>query len=248
MMRGHKPVASKYRKTWPFLRHQLLSRHIPETCWYNSESMMKTLAKYRVVFLKPDTGSLGRGIIRLANLAGSECEIRWGASTEILPMEKTESFLKGVMERQRKYIIQQGITLATFQGCPFDMRIVLQRPYQTWQLSLTSAKVALRPDAIVTNVARGAKDYPLTEILSAYDQVRDPMAMLREVIDLAHQGASLLGAEFPIRIIGFDMAVDINGKLWFLEANTRPQCAQCKLVNDVIAVRKFEEAMAVISS
>lgn len=245
-MQGHRVIGSKYKKTGPFLRHPVLSRHVPETSWYSPLNLRRLLKKHGVVYLKPDTGSLGRGIILIAAVGEGDCELRRGASTSILPVQELDSVLGQVIKSRRKYIIQAGVDLATYNGCPFDMRLVFQRPHQTWQLTLSSAKVALREDAILTNVARGARDYPLLDILPVYDQASEPMVVFRDLIDLAHQGASLLGTAFPLRIIGFDMAVDKGGKVWFLEANTRPQCAQCKLVNDEVSVEKYEEARKAI--
>ena len=88
---------------------------------------------------------------------------------------------------EEKYFLQQGIDLATYRNCPFDIRMVLQKPNQVWRLTLTSAKVAQKEDAVVTNVARGAKDYPLQDILQKYDQRQNPLVTLRELVDLAHK-------------------------------------------------------------
>jgi hypothetical protein len=143
---------------------------------------------------------------------------------------------------EEKYFLQQGIDLATYRNCPFDIRMVLQKPNKVWRLTLTSAKVAQKEDAVVTNVARGAKDYPLQDILQKYDQRRNPLVTIRELVDLSHQIASVLGSAFPMKIIGLDMALDKKGKIWFLEGNNQPQCARCKLVNDKLAREKYEEA------
>jgi len=74
------------------------------------------------------------------------------------------------------------------------------------------------------------------------------MATLKELVDIAHQISNILGSNFPFRIIGLDMAIDKTGKVWFIEANTKPQCVRCKQVNDAVSQQKYEEAKKIIRS
>ncbi len=241
-MAAHSIVMSKMKKAAPMLADPFLCRHVPETYIYDPVNFKVMLAKYNTIYLKPDSGSQGRGIIRLDKLSAGNWSLRHNGSHDIAAAQYLAATLKPIIGARRSYLVQQGIELATYDNCPFDMRLVLLKPQDIWQLTLTSAKVALREDAVVTNVARGARDYPLLDILLNYDQKKDPVAIYKDLIDLVHQGASLLGQRFPLRIIGFDMAVDKDGKIWFLEANTNPQNKQCMLANDSATVQKYQEA------
>lgn len=243
----HKNVRSKMKKTRALLDHPIILQHVPETDWFDSLILMDMLARHRVVYIKPNTGFQGNRVMRVQKVNEFECMLSRISSSKNILLTDVSSELKAIMGK-RKYIIQQGIDLATYDNCPFDIRMVMQKPYTTWQLSLTSAKVASREDAVVTNVAKGAQDYPLNDILQKYDQRQDPMVDLRELVDLAHQIAHLLGAKFPFRIIGLDMAIDKQGKLWFIEANTKPQCARCEQVNDDISQEKYCKAKKIISA
>lgn len=245
-MSDHQIEMSKMKKAGPLLAHPKLAGHIPEFTWYDPSSVIKMLKQYGQLYLKPDKGYQGKGIVRLKLVGDSECEIRYREEAHTVSLSNLTTELQEFIDARVSYIMQQGINLATHQGCPLDIRVVMQRPYSTWQLTLTSAKVALKEDAIVTNVSRGAKDYPLRDILAEHDQGHDPVLVMRELIDLAHQAATALGNRFSFRIIGFDMALDQEGKLWILEANSLPQCGKCKLVNDQSSVRKYEEAREVI--
>lgn len=224
------------------IKDPIVAQHLPETYWYNSRSLMSMLNKYPVIYLKPNDNTGGNGIIRISCRADRNCLISYEKNSIQVELSGLGQLLKRIIYSPGKYIVQQGIDLATHNNKPFDMRIVLQRVINTWRVTLTSAKVATNAEAIVTNVARGAEDYLLHNILQSYDQRQEPMATFREIIDLSHQIASVIGNHLPLRITGLDLALDKAGRLWFIEANENPECVRCKLVNDEVSVKKYEIA------
>lgn len=236
-----KRTKSKLEKINALLKDPFIARHIPETMEFQAENLREMLHRFPALYLKPDMGQLGLSIIRIKKLRQDRYEISSDNSHRQIPGTNVLSEILPLLADE-KYILQQGIDLATYRNCPFDIRMVLQKPNKVWRLTLTSAKVAKKEKSVVTNVARGAKDYPLQEILQKYDQRLNPLVTMRELVDLAHQIARVLGSVFPMKIIGLDMALDKKGKVWFLEGNNRPQCARCKLVNDQISLEKYEEA------
>jgi hypothetical protein len=45
--------------------------------------------------------------------------------------------------KDRPYIVQQGLNLATYRGCPFDLRIIYQKDGKgEWQISKKFVRVA----------------------------------------------------------------------------------------------------------
>lgn len=241
-----KNIRSKMKKTRALLDHPVIAQHIPETLWFNTKNLEYMLGRYKSIYIKPNRGRQGNRIIRVKRVGGSDWVLSFNNSSKLVPLPDIPSKLKSIMTKG-KYFIQQGIDLATYNNCPFDIRMVLHKPFDTWDLTLTSAKVAFREDAVVTNVAKGAKDYPLIEILQKYDQRKDPMATSRELANIAQQVCEILGSRFPLRIIGLDMAVDKKGKVWFIEANTQPQCAKLKRLNDKATRKKYTRAIKTIA-
>lgn len=237
----HRNIKSKMKKTRPLLKHPFISKHVPETRWFNSFNVEDMLARYSMIYIKPDKGYQGNEVIRVTKQNEDDCVLSYNNTIKEIPLPDTSIELESII-LERTFILQQGIDLATYDNYPFDIRMVMQKPYNTWDLTLTSAKVAFREHAVVTNVSKGAKDYPLNEILQKYDQKEDPMSVMRDLVNVAQQISHVLGTTFPFRIIGLDMAVDKKGKVWFIEANTLPQCARCKEVNDEIAQKRFEDA------
>lgn len=218
----HKLIGSKMKKGRPLINDPALSHHVPETHWYHSRTLRKMLQTFPVLYIKPDKGSLGTGIIRVKRLDRSESLISFKATSKKYPNSRIVSEVAKRMRQDKKYIIQQGISLATYRNKPFDLRIVLQRPTDRWLLTWMSAKVAPRSNSIVTNVAKGARDVQIKQVLQGADQPLHVSNVLNKLSDVSYKIARKLGSHFPFRIVGLDMGIDKKGKVWFIEANTRP--------------------------
>lgn len=218
----HTFISSKMRKGKPLLDDRVLSRHVPVTRWYHDATLTRMLAAYPVLYIKPDNGSSGTGIIRVKRLNRSESLISFKDTSKRCPNKSIVSEVIKRMRRGRKYIIQQGIKLATYHNKPFDMRIVLQKPSDRWLLTWMSAKVAPRSSSIVTNVAKGARDAKIRDILRGADQPLNVSRVLKKLTGVSYKIARKLGSSFPFRIVGLDMGIDKKGKVWFIEANTNP--------------------------
>ncbi|SES72560.1 YheC/D like ATP-grasp [Natronincola peptidivorans] len=230
------------------MKDPMVSKHIPHTKWYDRKTLMNMMDLYSTIYIKPYNKSRGNGIIRVKAANKNEYIISFETTYKKVDKRHLALELEQIMTRPKQYIIQQGIDLATYQECSFDMRIVLQKVNNIWRVTLTSAKVANSQDAIVTNVAKGAKDYLLHDILQQYDQKQNSMTIFREIIDFAHQIASILGHKLPLKITGIDIGIDKHGNLWFIESNALPACKQCKLVNDKLSIKKYEDANRLIGN
>lgn len=226
----------------------IIAKHLPETHWYNYSTLRSMLNKYPIIYLKPIDKSSGNGIVCINLITKDKYKVSFETTKMNVDKINLGTTLKKIITNNSKYIIQQGIDLATYKKKPFDMRIVLQKVWKTWRITLTSARVASAEDAVVTNVSKGAKDYLLQQILYEYDQKKDPMATFREIIDLSHQIANVLGNQLPIVIAGLDIAVDKSGEIWFIESNKQPDCARCKIVNDKLSVKKYEQARRLVKT
>jgi hypothetical protein len=219
---SHIVIRSKMRKTQPLMDDPIVSRYVPETDWFNPSSLERMLRTYSTVYIKPDIGRRGNGVIRVRKLTDSECEVSYRLTTVRCATKNLMFELNQIRDAQKKYIIQRGIDLATYHNRPFDVRVVFQKPLNRWHLSWMSAKVAPHKRSVVTNVAKGAKDVPLIRVLRGIDQSVNVYKVMWELVDVSYQVAQILGSQFPLDIVGLDMAIDKKGNIWFLEANTRP--------------------------
>jgi hypothetical protein len=129
---GNREIASKMLKTWAIAQNPVLRKHIPETRWYRPEVLGDMLSRHGSVFLKPDKGGGGGGAIRLRILGSGNVEIKTLKRSGVLKPEDSIRRVEQCMIPGKKYIIQQGIRLATVEGRPFDIRVHLQKVRDKW--------------------------------------------------------------------------------------------------------------------
>jgi hypothetical protein len=121
----------------------------------------------------------------------------------------------------------------------------LQKPLGRWRATLMSAKVAPHKSSVVTNVAKGAKDHNLYKLLKGIDQSLNSSAVMRDLMDASHQIAQILSSHFQLKVLGLDMGIDKKGKVWFIEANTKPDCIGLETI-DRRLYRKYVKAKKIM--
>jgi hypothetical protein len=218
----HTCISSKMTKEKPLMDDQNISPYVPETRWFHASNLRRMLNTYSTLYIKPDKGSGGHGIVRIRSKKDVEHLISYRQATKKCPTNKVLFEVKKLLHPQKRYIIQQGIALATYRQRPFDLRVVLQKPFRRWQLNWMSAKIAPRRTSIVTNIAQGAVDAKIVPTIQQADQSFNVSKVLADLRKVSFQIAEKLGAHFPFRVVGLDMGIDRSGKIWFIEANTRP--------------------------
>jgi hypothetical protein len=237
----HTVIRSKMKKGTLLISDPIISRYVPRTEWFDAYKFNRLLSTYTTVYIKPDIGRKGNGVIRVKKTGDSEAEISSGVNSTRCPIKNVYQELQKRMRPDKKYLMQQGIELATYHKRPFDVRIVLQKPFNRWETTLMCAKVAPAKNSVVTNVSKGAKDVNLYRALRGVDQPINSIEVMRDLLDVSFQIAQILNSRYPLKILGLDMAVDQKGKVWFIEANTKPDCGGLSWVDPQL-YRKYVEA------
>ncbi|WP_020617539.1 YheC/YheD family protein [Paenibacillus daejeonensis] len=209
--------------------HQLLMKdtqlrpHLPGTMTATAKTVREMKIYYDSLIVKPDNSSIGRGVMKLDRIdSGWQLTYphRGGGW-------RTRSFTKGLplqLRRQlraRRYMVQQRLPLATYQGSPFDLRVSVQRCGSgEWAVTGIAAKVAA-PGSPVTNVARGGSVYRLETVLSHLPEVE--ITRIRSgIADFCLHAAGTLSAHLPnLADLGFDIGLTGAGFPMFIECNGR---------------------------
>lgn len=205
-----------------------LHQYLPESHLLRSLPALKSMcAKYRVVFLKPAAGSLGKGILRitrennqtytcLASSAGGSLKQTFGSLTQLY-----SAILPKI--NKRRYQIQQGIDIITVDGHPVDFRVVVQRnELGQWVVSSAVARIA-GDHHFVSNLARGGS---LSTVKDALARSNTPsgtngsIKLRRTALAIAKGIETHIPAHFAE--LGIDLAMDTQGKVWLLEVNSKP--------------------------
>ncbi len=210
-------------------RHETLNVHLPDTRLYTAMAdVYELLNRHGVVYLKPSGGSSGRGILRLTTTpAGYVVNFRHSRQVKTLKLPdrfQLEGRLTALMNGYR-YIIQQGLNLAVIDGCPFDVRVLMQKNvHGLWRRTGMALRVAA-PNHFISNIHAGGHAAKLSDILPGIfpnPAIRGKIIQdIRRICSLiacwvSGEGNPLFGE------IAIDLGVDVKGKVWIIELNAIP--------------------------
>ena len=198
-----------------------VSPHLPATSPYRWERLAAMLDRGTAAILKPRVGSVGQGVIRLIPKERGYTEMTTKAARLL-----SRSALRRHIRRatgSRRYLLQEYVNLARFEGRPFDLRVPVQRDGSgQWKLSGMVAKVA-RKHPFLTNAGQGGRVMPAQKALEHAFGLQ-AAEVSRRVGEVAVKVAKAVARKHPFAAdLGLDMGVDADGKPWLIEVNTRDQ-------------------------
>ncbi len=220
--RAYQQIASKGLKTKILLRDPWIKQFIPQTVWYKEDSLWAMLNLYDLLYIKPDKGGGGAGIIRVKKLPRDQYDCKTLYRQKVVSAGDLVEIIKSWSRPDKRYLIQQGIKLAKIKNRPFDIRLMLQRQNKDWELTGVAAKIAA-PGKIVTNFCKGGKPYAaLAAVRGVYGDSHAKEKTI-ELKKIAYQVAEALSNQFGgLRELGIDAGIDEEGHIWIFEVNTRP--------------------------
>ena len=215
-------------QVYDLLKTTSIQSLLPETKLYkNYTTITDILSIYPVIYLKPTNGSLGRGIIRIQK-RGTEYLVRLSRITGSVSLNfnSFSQMIKQLAPRLKSepYIAQAGIDLISIKHRPVDFRILVQKDDTgNWSITSMVARVADEKQ-FVSNLARGGTQSKIINAIRL-SNLRDKQKTSRDhfinySIAIAKQiEASGVG---HFAELGIDLGLDVNGKIWLLEVNSKP--------------------------
>ncbi|MFD0692478.1 YheC/YheD family protein [Paenibacillus sp. GCM10027628] len=207
-----------------------LHGYLPESYLFKNYQMLKSMSsRYPVLFLKPITGSLGKGIIRIRREAGDAYTCHFtnlgGVRKQSFP-SLTSAFqaLSGKLKTQR-YQLQQGLDLISSDGRPVDFRALVQKgPLGQWAITSIVGRIA-GTQHFVSNLARGGtlstvKEALTKSSLGATSHTVASARLRKAALDIAKGIETQIPNHFGE--LGIDLALDSQGKVWLIEVNSKP--------------------------
>lgn len=202
---------------------------IPETALYNTRNLKYFLGKYGTLYLKPIANSRGKGILKLGKGEAGSYYVHHAnkAYSDRQPnLSQAHLKMKHYGLKPMRYLVQKAIPLATFKGRPFDLRAQVQKDAQgNWILTGVGARVAA-PNRIVTHVPNGgtakAYDVVVNEAFKEQELAKDDINKQLHYIATAVPEVLERDLKLNLAILSFDIGIDKNGKLWLIEANSKP--------------------------
>lgn len=201
-------------------KDKALRPYLPDTFVYSPARLAQTMGKYSALFIKPASGSVGDGIVKLSRTGHDRWLVQWNKQQR-LSGAKARALVHRVAAG-KPYLIQEAVQLALYHGRPYDIRVSVQKGLSgAWQITGMVGKVAA-PGRHVTNVAKGGSVKHCSALFrhSGFP----PADTARTVERVSLHIAACLDRHLPhLADLGLDMGIDRNGRVKFIEMNGRDQ-------------------------
>jgi hypothetical protein len=218
-------MSSKLKKTKALLKNKSLTEYVPATKKMTAAVLREMLHNYKMVYIKPDRGTFGSGVMRLDYKPGTAQPYRYQIGTTIRKFSDFPSLMASVRRRTggKLYLVQKGIHMLKYGGRHFDLRVMVQRnPDNVWETTGIIGRVA-HPRKIVTNYHNGGTPTPVEKLLKPYVSRSGIKRYVNSLSRLGLRVARQISSVYPgFKELGLDIALDHRLKPWILEVNTAP--------------------------
>ncbi len=203
------------------------SHFLPETKKLDSVARLKSFgARHQTMYLKPVQGKAGEGIMRLQfkdNYWQLQRVHAQKSITRLFPsLDAVWKYLQPQIKK-KKYIIQQGITLAKYKGRPFDVRVLVQKNGKgEWGVTGVGIRRA-GARSITTHVPRGGSIQSPERVFNVlFGDMAE--SIMNKIEETALTVARSLNQEIRcLAEMSMDLGLTSEGRLWFFEANAKPE-------------------------
>ncbi|WP_052410139.1 YheC/YheD family endospore coat-associated protein [Paenibacillus durus] len=236
--------------------HEILQRNrrasalLPETKRYDGSRGLELMLAEREdgVFLKPRAGTHGKRTLHASPWAASPGGLlargRDGQNREIIRgfedrrrgLEWIDRFIGG-----QGFIMQPFLQLSGTGGQPFDVRVLMQKDGGgRWTLAGMAVRLGPRGSLTSNLHGGGTAVHPASFLRKQYggaaaDILRELTLTAAFLPPLLEAGCGRLGE------LGLDFGIDPGGRIWLLEANSKPGRSAFTLTGDQEAARRSAE-------
>ncbi|KJD42507.1 YheC/YheD family protein [Paenibacillus terrae] len=215
-------LRSKWHKTKLLLPHRGIKPFVPDTRRYTKANLKSMLEKYGMVYVKPDRGTFGKGVMRVEQEGQ---RFAYQHEEKRLEFKNVEALYASLSKKtgKKSYLIQKGIHLLRHQKRYFDIRVMVQRNAKgPWESTGIIGRLG-HPRKIVTNYHSGGKPMALTELLKTHLSQSKQAELIKKLNALGITIATQLQKTYPnFRQIGVDIGLERTFTPWIIEVNTKP--------------------------
>ncbi|MBP1933394.1 YheC/YheD family protein [Ammoniphilus resinae] len=199
---------------------------LPKTMLFTRENCQTMCEEFPSFLAKPVKGSVGEGIILCENADEQSFIIKFRQNNRVIKRRVSNTNLYLGLKRitgNARYLLQEKIQLATFEGSPFDLRVSVQKNGTgEWGVTGIVCKVA-HPGHFLSNVAQGGRVVNLEKAVSAYPHLHVEK-VTKKVEQAALTVTHYLDQKLPhLADLGYDFGIDEQGQPYFIEMNSRDQ-------------------------
>ena len=221
-------------------------RYLPESHPYTGTAQLRRMCtRYRTVFLKPVTGSLGKGIIRITrklSSGGYQVDVSTVGTNTRQSYASLDALIRALAGKLKvnRYQIQRGLELIRVGTRPVDFRALAQKDRNgKWHITSVVARIA-GSERFVSNVAQGGTIAPVKQTVAKSNLAAGKAGVTERLKQAAAVIARGIDACIPAHFgeLGIDLAVDrSSGRVWLLEVNSKPAKNDSGLLNEAQGIR-----------
>ena len=223
---------SKWSQYNTLMTSRFLMPHMPQTDLLTKKTFVQFSRKYKEIILKPANGKEGRGIVRILKMMDGSYIMHIGKKKiKKNNCRETYKLLQEVYLLQDYYLIQQCLPLATIDSCPVDIRVIMQSISSDWKATGKIVKVASK-DYFITNAAQQLLPFEIA-IQKSTVLDKNVKQIEKEIDAICLVATKKLETEHEqMKIIGFDIGLANDGKLWIIEGNFNPDLSMFSMLKD----------------
>lgn len=214
--------SSKINKYVRISRVPRLASCQPETNVYAPGLLQHYLEKHHTVFVKPDGGVGGLGVVCLWKDEEGVKALLQSTLRSFPNWQQADEWLKRLCGR-RRHVIQRGVDLLPLGGNPVDIRTIVQRNRRgIWAVTGMFAKVAAKGKR-VTNVKSGGQVISVSSYLARSGLSPLQRAqVVQKLIRLSVAISMAMARSYRNTLYALDLGVDRQARVWLIEINTHP--------------------------
>lgn len=218
------PLGSKWRQHLILRRDPELRRRLLATRPFRGVSDLAAIVgRYGGAYVKPSWGGKGIGIWRVERMRRGYRFWRTNRATRARGGRvSTLAGAARALRSRRPHVVQQRVDLLRVDGRIADVRALVQKDGTgVWRLTGAGVRVGRR-GSIVSNLHGGGQALPLDRVLTKAFPPAQAAMIIDTIETAAMRTAERLDAACTcLGEVGIDFAVDRDGNVWFLEANSR---------------------------
>lgn len=230
-------------------KNKAVRTYLPYTIHYeNTEDLRMMLEKFGTVYIKSNTGKRGKYVLRIHKLSEDSYEYSYYRSGRLKVKQVNFHRLLTRIHtffNQRKVIIQQAINLPVINSSIVDMRAEVQRNGRG-KIEIVEILVRVsNPGAPITTTKQSGI-YTFQEYCQQYappflKDEKDISTLKKQINNFLLSVYQCMEERYGrFGEIAIDFAVDIEGKIWFIECNGKSaKVSLCKTKQNKIIHRAF---------
>jgi hypothetical protein len=232
----NQPVKVTKLMTFEALSHNPdLAEYLPFTAPLTAATLAEAMERFDDLYLKPDNLYKGKGVHRLTRKGDRWLLQRRSGQRNVtrrLTPQMVPEALKQMLRANSRYLVQEGLDLATYAGNRFDFRSLVQKDGQgRWVVTGLVARVA-PVGGVITSPRSGGQVAPPEQALASLfgEEARSIVAdILRVSVLLATEAEHHFGLCVEL---GLDLGVIRSGQIKLIEVNGKPMRVSLERLHD----------------